>query len=141
MATRLLLMFSFIVLELAIGIASILGVSSRYPRYIDETGAAGIVMIVALMIIAWLITIAVSVRGISSVRARGIIAEARIESARILADATEKALALCSLDGGRCPKCQNPRTGKFCPKCGSPGNIDVAIPTPKHQGEFASNRA
>jgi hypothetical protein len=119
MATRLLVMFSFIVLELGLGIAAILGVNASYPRRIDEAGAAGIVMIVALMIIAWLTTIALSVRGMSRAKGQRIIAEARIESARILADATEKALALCSLEGGRCPQCGNPRTGKFCPKCGS----------------------
>lgn len=131
MATRLLVMFSFIVFELALGIAAILGVTSNYRYQVDEAGAAGIVMIVAVMIIAWLITIALSVRGMSRTRARNIIAEARIESARILADATEKALALCSLEGGRCPKCGNPRTGKFCPKCGSEGaNATAAINAP-----------
>ena len=121
MTTRLLVMFSFIILETATCIAAILGVASNYPRRIDEAGAAGIVMIVALTGIAWLITIALAVRGMSRTRAQGIIADARIESARILADATEKALALCSLEGGRCPQCGNPRTGKFCPKCGSQG--------------------
>jgi hypothetical protein len=119
MATRLLVMFSFIVLELATGIAAILGVTSNYRRQVDEAGAAGIVMIVAVMIIAWLVTIALSVRGMARTKAAGIIVDARVESARILADATEKALALCSLEGGRCPQCGNPRTGKFCPKCGS----------------------
>ncbi len=121
MATRLLVMFSFIILEIALCIASILGVASSYPRRIDEAGAAGIVMIVALTVIAWLVTIALSVRGMARTRAAGIIVDARVESARILADATEKALALCSLEGGRCPQCGNPRTGKFCPKCGSQG--------------------
>ncbi|MDB5324311.1 MAG: hypothetical protein JWN40_5942 [Phycisphaerales bacterium] len=132
MATRLLVMFSLIILELAIGIASILGVTSNYRRSVDEAGAAGIVMIVALMVIAWLVTIALSVRGLPRAKAQRIVADARIESARILADATEKALALCSLEGGRCPKCGNPRTGKFCPKCGSAGgvaaNADYAQP-------------
>jgi hypothetical protein len=121
MATRLLLMFSFIILELATCIASILGVASHYPRRIDEAGAAAIVMIVALTIIAFLITIALSVRNLPRAKANRIVADARIESARILADATEKALALCSLEGGRCPQCNNPRTGKFCPKCGAAG--------------------
>ena len=121
MATRLLLMFSFIVLEAALCVAAILGVASNYPRRIDEAGAAGVVMIVALTVIAFLVTIALSVRGMSRTRGQRIIAEARIESARILADATEKALALCSLEGGRCPLCGNPRTGKFCPKCGGRG--------------------
>ena len=119
MATRLLMMFSFIILEAALCVAAILGVSSNYRYRIDEAGAAGIVMIVALTIIAWLVTIALSVRGMSRSKSQRIINEARIESARILADATEKALALCSLEGGRCPQCGNPRTGKFCPKCGS----------------------
>jgi hypothetical protein len=123
MATRLLVMFSFIVLEVALCIASILGVASNYPRRIDEAGAAGIVMIVALTVIAFLVTIALSVRGMSRTRGQRIIAQARIESARILADATEKALALCSLEGGRCPQCGNPRTGRFCPKCGSQSAI------------------
>ena len=121
MATRLLIMFSFMILEVATCIASILGVASLYPRRIDEAGAAGIVMIVALTVVAMLITIALSVRGLPRAKANRIVADARIESARILADATDKALALCSLDGGRCPRCNNPRTGKFCPKCGSAG--------------------
>jgi hypothetical protein len=134
MATRLLVMFSFMILEVAMCIAGILGVASQYPRRIDEAGAAGIVMIVALTVIACLITIAFSVRGLPRGKAQRIVADARIESARILADATEKALALCSLEGGRCPKCGNPRTGKFCPKCGSAGgvaaNADYAQPPP-----------
>ena len=42
----------------------------------------------------------------------------------ILNDATEKSLALCSLDSGRCDHCGNPRTGRFCPKCGkSPAKL------------------
>ena len=128
MATRLLMMFSFIILEAALCVAAILGVASNYPRRIDEAGAAGIVMIVALTVIAFLVTIALSVRGMSRTKGQRIIAEARIESARILADATEKALALCSLEGGRCPQCGNPRTGKFCPKCGSQGASAATAP-------------
>jgi len=134
MATRLLVMFSFIILETAICIAAILGVASSYPRRIDEAGAAGIVMIVALTLIAWLTTIMLSVRGMSRSKAQRIVAEARIESARILADATEKALALCSLEGGRCNQCGNPRTGKFCPKCGSEGTgatTTISTPAPR----------
>jgi len=46
-------MFSFIVLEAALCVAAILGVASNYPRRIDEAGAAGIVMIVALTVIAF----------------------------------------------------------------------------------------
>ncbi|MGA2499154.1 MAG: hypothetical protein ABSH20_15550 [Tepidisphaeraceae bacterium] len=52
--------------------------------------------------------------------AAGIIARANQEAARLLADAAEKAMALSSLDRGKCQSCGNPRTGKFCPKCGRP---------------------
>ena len=37
-----------------------------------------------------------------------------------------KALALSSLDGGRCLQCGNPRTGRYCPKCGSTGEVKAA---------------
>ncbi len=52
--------------------------------------------------------------------AAGIIARANQEATRLLADAAEKAMALSSLDRGKCGACGNPRTGKFCPKCGRP---------------------
>ena len=52
--------------------------------------------------------------------AAGIIARANQEAARLLGEAAEKAMSLSSLDRGQCPSCGNPRTGKFCPKCGRP---------------------
>ena len=123
MATRLLLMLAIMVLELGCGIAAILGVVSTYRYRIDEPGIAGIVMIVVSVIIAWLLTIAVTLRKSSRAKAARIVDEARMKAAAILSDATEKSLALCSLDSGKCDHCGNPRTGRFCPKCGkSPAN-------------------
>ena len=127
MAVRLLLMLSFMILELGLGIASILGVVSMYPYNMREDGIAGIVMIVVAIAVSWLLTIAFFVRKSSRAKAVRIVADARNEAGRILADATEKALALCSLDGGKCRQCGNPRTGKFCPKCGADGEPATAI--------------
>ncbi len=121
MAVRLLMMFSTIILELGLGIAALLGVDSMYPYQMRSDGIAGCVMIVVAMIISWLLTIAFFIRGWSRTREARIVSEARAEAARILADAAEKALALSSLDGGKCGRCGNPRTGKFCPKCGADG--------------------
>jgi hypothetical protein len=126
MAVRLLLMLSFMILELGLGIAAILGVVSMYPYQMREDGIAGIVMIVVGILIAWLMTIAFFVRKSSREKAARIVADARQQAAAILADATEKALALCSLDGGKCRQCGNPRTGKFCPKCGADGEAPAA---------------
>ena len=121
MAVRLLLMFSVIILETGLGIAALVGVDSMYPYQMRGDGIAGCVMIVVGMIIAWLLTIAFFIRGWSHARESRIVSEARAQAARILADAAEKALALSSLDGGKCARCGNPRTGKFCPKCGADG--------------------
>ena len=121
MAVRLLVMLSFMVLEVGLGIAAILGVLSMYPYQIREDGIAGIVMIVVAIAVSWLLTIAFFVRKSSRAKAARIVADARAQAAAILADATEKALALCSLEGGKCRQCGNPRTGKFCPKCGADG--------------------
>jgi hypothetical protein len=127
MAVRLLVMFSFIILELGLGIAAILGVVSMYPYRMREDGIAGIVMILVGIVISWLVTTAIFVRKSSRAKAVRLVAEARVEAGKILADATEKALALCSLDGGKCRQCGNPRTGKFCPKCGADGQPATAI--------------
>ena len=43
------------------------------------------------------------------------------KAGQILSEASDRALALCSLDGGRCRQCGNPRTGRYCPKCGGAG--------------------
>lgn len=121
MAVRVLLMFSIIILETGLGIAALVGVDSMYPYGIRSDGIAGCVMIVVAMIISWLLTIAFFIRGWSQTRESRIVSDARAQAARILADAAEKALALSSLDGGKCARCGNPRTGKFCPKCGADG--------------------
>src|SRR5258706_3989327 len=119
MATRLLLMFAIMIFELGCGIAAILGVVSMYPYRMEESGIAGIVMIVVGVIIGWLTTLAIFIRKSSRAKAVRIIDQARLQAAAILNDATEKSLALCSLDSGRCDHCGNPRTGRFCPKCGN----------------------
>ncbi len=111
---------------MAVRILMMFGVMIFYPRRMDEGGAAGIVMIVALTAVSWLMTIAFFVRRSSRAKVARIVNDARVEASRILADATEKALALCSLDGGRCGRCGNPRTGKYCPKCGSAGGATAA---------------
>jgi len=116
-------MFSIMILELGLGIASILGVTKGYYYELPNDVIAGIVMIVVGILVAWLVTIAIFVRKSSRANAARIVSDARDEASRILADATEKALALCSLDGGKCRQCGNPRTGKFCPKCGSGGEV------------------
>ena len=135
MAARLLLMFSVLILEIGCAIAVLVGIANTNGYAPLETPAIiGCVLTVAFTLVILLVTIALFVRGRGASRARSIIADARSDAARILSDATEKALALCSLDGPRCPKCGNPRTGKFCPKCGSPGNLDLPTPaTPRHQ--------
>ena len=120
MAVRLLLMFSVLIVQLTAMIVGLLGVSSLYPVRMREGGIAACVAIVTGTVVLWLLTIALFVRGASKGKARRLVEQARIESARILAVATEQALALSSLDAGRCRKCGNPRTGKFCPKCGVP---------------------
>jgi hypothetical protein len=132
MAVRILVMFSVMILELALGIAGLLGVSSMYPHRMDESGIAGCVMIVAGILVAWLITLALFVRKSSRARAGRMIDDAKSQAAKILADATDKALALCSLDAGKCRQCGNPRTGKFCPKCGAVGESAGADPAPSH---------
>ena len=121
MAVRLLVMLSVMVVELGAGIAGLLGVTSAYPYRMDEGGIAGCVVIVVAIIASWLLTIAFFVRKSSRAKARRIVDEARSEAAKVLGEATERALALCSLDGGRCSQCGNPRTGRFCPKCGKAG--------------------
>ena len=127
MGVRLLIMFSVMVLELAAGIAAIVGVMGQYPYYgVDHAGIAGIVMIVAATIVAWLVTIAVTARKSSRAKAVRIIDDAKKEAARILGEATEKALALSGMDGGRCRQCGNPRTGRYCPKCGGVGETSKA---------------
>jgi hypothetical protein len=126
MAVRILVMFGVMIFEAAVGVAAILGVCAQYPRRMDEGGAAGCVMIVALTAVAWLMTIAFFVRRSSRAKVARIVTDARVEASVILAEATEKALALCSLDGGRCSRCGNPRTGKYCPKCGSAGGAPAA---------------
>ena len=126
MAVRLLVMFSVIVLETAAGIAAIVGINGEYPYRMDSAGIAGIVMVVAGMIVAWLVTIALTVKKSSRAKAGRIIDDAKKEAARILGEATEKALALSGMDGGRCRQCGNPRTGRYCPKCGGVGETSKA---------------
>jgi hypothetical protein len=121
MAVRILVMCSFMLLELGLGIAAIVGVTESYPYRMDGGGIAGCVLLSIAIPMSWLLTIAFFLRQTSRAKARRLIDDAEREAARILADASEKALALCSLDGGRCPQCGNPRTGKFCPKCGNAG--------------------
>jgi hypothetical protein len=122
MGVRLLVMFSVMCIELGCGIAAILGVTDRWEYRQTTPEIAGVVMLVVGIIVAWLLTIAFFVRKSSRVKSVRIVDDARAEAAKILNDATDKALALCSLDGSRCQRCGNPRTGKFCPKCGMPGN-------------------
>ena len=124
MAARLMMMFAVMTLELGAGIGLILLTVSEYsyPYHSSarddlELGAI-CVAIVAGVIMAWLLTLAVFLRRSARAKANRMIDEARLESARILGEAAEKAMALSSLDSGRCRYCGNPRTGKFCPKCG-----------------------
>jgi hypothetical protein len=122
MAARLLVMFSVMILEAGLGVAGILGtIGSYHGRQPDEGGIAGIVMICCGTAMSWLITMAIFVRKSSREKARRIIADAQAKAAQVLAEATDRSLALCSLDGGRCEQCGNPRTGRFCPKCGKAG--------------------
>ncbi len=128
MAVRLLVMFSVMIFELGLGITAILALMSNY-RYtnLDEMGSAGCVMISLGILIAWLVTIAGFVRHSARSKANRIIDEAKAKSAKILSEATEKALALCSLEGARCRSCGNPRTGKFCPKCGTASEVGARV--------------
>ena len=141
MAVRILLLFGFLILEVGAAIAILVGIATSYRfTAMDGPGIAGCVLTVAGALFLLLLTIAFFVRGRGTARAKNIVADSRAQAARILADATDKALALCSLEGGRCPRCGNPRTGKFCPKCGTPGNIDapVAAPTAAQQPDPAT---
>ena len=119
MAVRLLVMLSMMVIELGAGIAGIVAVTGEYPYGIRESGIMLIVLIVAGIIVSWLLTIAFFARKSSRAKASRLLDEARIKAAKILGDATDKALALCSMDQGKCDQCGNPRTGNFCPKCGA----------------------
>ncbi len=118
MATRILVMFSVIAVELGLGIASLVALVSNYPEQIDGPGAAGCVLIVSAVVVSGLLTIAFFTRKSTRAKAAAVLDEAKTEAAKILADATDKAMALCSLDAGKCRSCGNPRTGKFCPQCG-----------------------
>jgi len=126
MSARLFVMFAVMTLELGAGIAAILATTSNYSSpYMHSQRAelectAICIAIGAAVIVCWLLTIAVALRKSARAKANRIVDEARAEAARILGEATEKALALSSLDAGRCRHCGNPRTGKFCPKCGQP---------------------
>jgi hypothetical protein len=138
MAVRILLLFGFLILEIGAAIAILVGIATSYPfTPMDGPGIAGCVVTVAVALFLLLLTIAFFVRGRGTARAKNIVADARAQAARILAEATDKALALCSLEGGRCPKCGNPRTGKFCPKCGTPGNVDAPVTTAVRQPDPA----
>jgi hypothetical protein len=121
MGVRLLVMFSVLIVELGLGIALFLAVGSNYPYRLDEGGIALCVLIAVAMIVSWLMTIAYFIRKSSRAKAKRIVEEARLEAAAILSSATDRAAVLCNLDGGRCKQCGNPRTGKFCPKCGATG--------------------
>src|SRR3954467_14481663 len=141
MAVPLLILFCALVLETALAIAAIIGIVSQYPYGTpDGAGGAGIVMMVALMIVFWLGSIAVYVKKSSRYKASSVLLEARAKAAQILAEASDRALALCSLDGGRCRQCGNPRTGRFCPKCGGEGEGtagDAVAKAPVQQGAAA----
>lgn len=125
MATRILAMFAIMTMELGAGIALILVTVSEYtypshyynPRAEMEC-AAICVGIGAAVVVAWLLTLALFLRKSARASASRMVEEARAEAGRILSEATERALALSSVDGGRCRFCGNPRTGQFCPKCG-----------------------
>jgi len=123
MAARVLLMCSFMLLEVGLLASAIVGVANqrRYRYEMDSEGIASCVMLSVAIPIAWLLTIAFFLRKSSHAKARQVVTDAHVEAARILAEASDKAMALCSLDGGRCNQCGNPRTGKFCPKCGASG--------------------
>ncbi|MCY2955362.1 MAG: hypothetical protein NTU53_25830 [Planctomycetota bacterium] len=126
MAARVLVMFAVMALELGAGIAAILATISQYSypsayNQRDQVECTAIcVSIGAGVVMAWLLTMAFTLRKSARAKANRMLDEARGEAARILGEATEKALALSSLDAGRCRHCGNPRTGKFCPKCGHP---------------------
>jgi hypothetical protein len=134
MGSRILVMVSVMILELAAGISVLAGIDGQYPYRMDSGGVAGCVMTVALTVIAWLMTVAWFLKKSARAKAGRVLEDARAQAAQILATASDKALALCSLDGGKCQKCGNPRTGRFCPKCGASGqpsgdtNRDVAAP-------------
>jgi hypothetical protein len=134
MGTRILVMVSIMILELGAGIAALVGIDGEYPYRMNSAGIAGCVMVVVMTIVAWLMTLAFFLRKSSQTKAARVLDDARIEAAKILSTASDKALALCSLDGGRCPQCGNPRTGKYCPKCGAAGqplaDTDRDIPVP-----------
>ncbi len=132
MGSRILMMISAMVFELGLGIAALVGIDGQYPYRMDNGGIAGCVMVVVLTIIAWLMTIAYFLRQSSRIKARRILDDARAQAAQMISEASDKALALCSLDGGRCQQCGNPRTGRFCPKCGTAG-------TPASAAQVASN--
>jgi hypothetical protein len=98
-----------------------------------EEDAAGIVLVVFASVGAVLITIGFFVGGRPKLpsdaaarklledaekSAREIVQRASEEASRMLGDAADKAMSLASLDSGKCKQCGNPRTGKFCPKCG-----------------------
>jgi hypothetical protein len=138
MAVRTLVLFGFLILETGAAIAILVGIATSY-RYspMDGPGIAGCVLTVAVALFTLLLTIALFVRSRAAARAKNIVADARAKAAGILAEATDRALALCSLEGGRCPKCGNPRTGKFCPKCGTPGNVDAPVPPVTRQPDPA----
>ena len=121
MGVRLLVMFSVMIFELGLGIAGFLGVNSLYPYRFDEAGIALCVLIAVAMVVSWLLTIAFFLRKSSRAKANRIVEDSRLAAAAILSKATDQAMLLCNLDGGRCKKCGNPRTGKFCPKCGTTG--------------------
>ena len=120
MLPRLLVLLSFMVFEAAIGITNILEISGRYQAsyQIPERAIAEIVSWVAGVLIAWLLTVSFFMKKSSRLKAAVIINDAKSQAARITSAATDQALALCSLDKGKCNTCGNPRTGKFCPSCG-----------------------
>jgi len=113
-------MFSVMTVELGFGIAGFLAVSSSYPYGVREEGAAVCVLISVFILVSWMMTIVFFTRKSARIRAARLVNDATLQAAKILSEATDKSLALCSLDAGRCRSCGNPRTGKFCPKCGTP---------------------
>ncbi|MFI5381512.1 MAG: hypothetical protein ACHRHE_19620 [Tepidisphaerales bacterium] len=121
-AKRRLFLCAVLALLIGSGIAIVYAINFNYD-------AAAIVMTVSGSGFAILTTIALfmprrpsspaeKTLADAATSAREIVNRANQEAAKLLAEAADKAMALSSLDCGKCKHCGNPRTGKFCPKCG-----------------------
>lgn len=119
MAVRILMLLCFMLAELALGIIGFFAVDDAYRFQPWDSGANSTRVLLGFGVaVGWLATIAIFLRKGSRRNANQIVAQARTEAARILSEATDKALALTSMEYGKCRNCGNPRTGKYCPKCG-----------------------